>query len=111
MGIKTTKTNKISYPKRKQKACLNPNSNYETRKTRTKIQREKQESNKILLQRINRTNYDKKTYPRLVLNKPKVMKIFAFIYTYWVLSSRNFQSTCGPCSPTCTHMHPCVNYE
>jgi hypothetical protein len=55
MGIKTTKTNKISYPKRKQKACLNPNSNYETRKTRTKIQREKQESNKILLQRINRT--------------------------------------------------------
>jgi hypothetical protein len=28
-------------------------------------------------------SYDKKMYPRLVLNRPKVMRIFASIYTHW----------------------------
>jgi hypothetical protein len=27
-------------------------------------------------------NFDKKTYPRLVLNKLKVIRIFTFIYTH-----------------------------
>jgi ATP adenylyltransferase/5',5'''-P-1,P-4-tetraphosphate phosphorylase II len=45
--------------------------------------------------------YDKKIYPKLVLNKLKVMGKSTFIYTYWALNSRNFQTTCGPCVPMC----------
>jgi hypothetical protein len=56
-------------------------------------------------------NYDNKMYPRLVLNRPKVMRIYASIYTHWALSSRNFQYVGGPCSPMCAHVHPRVNYE
>jgi hypothetical protein len=55
--------------------------------------------------------YDKKTCPKLMLNKLKVMKNSTSIYTPWAPNSnffwRNFQSTCGPCSPcapTCTHV-------
>ncbi len=24
---------------------------------------------------------------------------------------KNFQFTCGPCSPMCINAHPCVNYK
>jgi uncharacterized protein (UPF0333 family) len=44
-------------------------------------------------------NYDKKTYPKLVLNKPKVMENSTFIYTpkHLIQGSflRSFQFTCG----------------
>jgi hypothetical protein len=51
-----------------------------------------------------KSSYDKKTYSKLMLNRLKVMKTFTFIYTHWAPSSKNFQSTCGPCLPVCTHM-------
>jgi hypothetical protein len=34
-------------------------------------------------------SYDKKTYPKLVLNKPKVMENFTFIYTIKHLIEEN----------------------
>jgi hypothetical protein len=52
--------------------------------------------------------YDKKTYPKLVLNKVNVMKnIPLFIPIEHLVQrsfSRNSQSTCGPCAPMCTHV-------
>jgi hypothetical protein len=33
-------------------------------------------------------NYDKKTYPKLVLNKLNVTWNSTFIYTHWALSSK-----------------------
>jgi hypothetical protein len=33
-------------------------------------------------------NYDKKTYPKLMLNKLKVMGNLTFIYTNWAPSSK-----------------------
>jgi hypothetical protein len=34
--------------------------------------------------------YDKKTYPKLMLNILKVMGNFTFVYTYWAPSSKKF---------------------
>jgi hypothetical protein len=55
---------------------------------------------------------DKKMYPKLVVNKLKVMGNSTFIYIDGHLAQgnfpRNFQPTCGPCSPMCVHEHPCV---
>jgi hypothetical protein len=50
-----------------------------------------------------------------VLNKLTVMGNSTSIYTPWAPTqasfSKNFQSTCGPCSSTCANVHPCMNYE
>jgi hypothetical protein len=43
--------------------------------------------------------YDKKTYPKLMLNRLKVMKISTYIYTHWAPNLH------------VAHVHPCVNYE
>jgi hypothetical protein len=52
--------------------------------------------------------YDKKTYPKLVLDRLKVIGNSTFMYTHWALSSKkfskNFLATCGPYSSMCTHM-------
>jgi hypothetical protein len=53
----------------------------------------------------------KKTYQKHVLNILKIMGNFTYIYTYWAPNLKNFQPTCGRCSPMCAHVHPCVNYE
>jgi len=48
----------------------------------------KQESNKILLQegyQEVKQICDKKMYPKLVLNKLKIMGNFTFIYIHWAL--------------------------
>jgi len=50
---------------------------------------------------LKKQGYDKKMYPKLMLNILNVMKNSTTIYTHWAPSSRNFQSTCGPCSPMC----------
>jgi G:T-mismatch repair DNA endonuclease (very short patch repair protein) len=52
----------------------------------------KQESNNILLQGINfkKQDYDKKTYPKLVLNILKIMRNFTSIHTCWAHSSKKF---------------------
>jgi hypothetical protein len=60
--------------------------------------------------------YDKKTHSKLMLNILKTMGNYTFTYTPWALSFRKFlkkleKFTCGPCSPMCINVHPCVNYE
>jgi hypothetical protein len=35
-------------------------------------------------------SYNKKTYPKLMLNKLQVMKTSTSIYAYWALSSKKF---------------------
>jgi hypothetical protein len=44
------------------------------------ITKKKQKQNKVMI----------KTYPKLVLNKLKVMEISTFIYTFWAPSSKKF---------------------
>jgi len=63
-------------------ACLIPNPNHETRKTRIKTWHVQEKNpnffnynNKIIIKQ----SYDKKTYPKLVLNKLKVIKNSIFI--------------------------------
>jgi hypothetical protein len=49
--------------------------------------------------------YDKKTHPKLVLKKLKVMGNFIFIYTHWALNSKknsNFFNL------HVAHVHPCA---
>ncbi len=50
----------------------------------------KQEFNNILLQRRIEQGYDKKTYPKLLLNILKVMEKFTFIYTPWAPNLKKF---------------------
>jgi len=69
--------------------------------------------------KIKKQGYDKKTYPKLVLNKLKVMGNSTSIYTYWAPSSKKFLKKVPtymwpmfthkcPCAPICG---PNVNYE
>jgi hypothetical protein len=74
---------------------------------RTKIQQNFTANNK---QKQNK-DMRKKTYQKHVLNILKIMGNFTYIYTYWAPNLKNFQPTCGRCSPMCAHVHPCVNYE
>ncbi len=63
--------------------------------------------------------YDKKTYPRLVLNILKVMENSTYIFTYWAPSLRKFlKKLSSHMWPIFTHVDPCmahvysyVNYE
>jgi hypothetical protein len=52
--------------------------------------------------------YEKKIDSKLMLKRLKVMGNSTSIYTYWALAQisflKNFQPTCGPCSPMCTHV-------
>jgi hypothetical protein len=64
----------------------------------------------ILLHQKNnkKESYDKKTYPKLVLNKLKVRENYMSMYTHWASSSKSllkkFQFACGRCSPMCTRV-------
>jgi hypothetical protein len=53
----------------------------------------------------------KKKYPKLVLNKLKVMGNFTFIYTYQTFSLRTSNLHVGHLHPYVAHVYPCVNYE
>jgi hypothetical protein len=60
--------------------------------------------------------YDKKMYPKLMLKKLKVMANSTSIYTPWAPNFKKYfkkfpMYTCGPYSPMCANVHPCVNYE
>jgi len=73
------------------KASLIPNQDRETRKTKTRTW-QVQNNNSTRFYYKNETkieqNYDKKTYPKLVLNKLKVLKNSTSIYTHWAPSSK-----------------------
>jgi hypothetical protein len=86
------------------RASLTPNPGCETRKTKTGTQKVGNKNpTRIYCNEETKQSYDKKTYPKLMLNKLKVMGNFTFIYTYWALTqrsfSKNFKFTCDPCSP------------
>ncbi len=60
---------------------------------------------------ITKQNYDKDTYPKLVLNKLKVMSDFAFIYTHWALGSRKLLKKLPTYMwPMFTHVWPMLIY-
>jgi hypothetical protein len=60
----------------------------------------------------NMTTIEQDTYPKLTINKLKVMWDSTSIYTHWAPSSKNFSKnflfTCGPCS---SMWELIVNYE
>jgi hypothetical protein len=64
--------------------------------------RAKQESTRFYCKEETKKEqgYDKKTYPKLMLNKLKVIGNFTFIYTYWALNSKKFFKKLS------THMWP-----
>jgi hypothetical protein len=88
----------------------------------------RQEFNKILLQKQknNEIRLKQKMYPKLMLNKLKVMGNIFFIYDHLAPSSKKyfkkisiymwpmftrlhlFALMCRPCSPVCTRLHLCV---
>jgi hypothetical protein len=72
-------------------ACLVPNLNHVTKKTRTRTQHV-QDKNPIRFYSKNETRTNKvvtkKTYPKLVLNKLKVIKSPTSIYTPWAPNSK-----------------------
>jgi len=53
----------------------------------------------------SKQNQYQNMYLKFVLNILNVRCDFIFIYTHWVPNSKNFQPTCGPCSPA---RDPCV---
>ncbi len=103
----------------KNKCMLILNPNYETKKNKDKNTiNAKQKFNRISLQERNKnkTRLWEETYPKLVLNKLKVMGNSTFIYTYWAHSLRKFLKKlptymCTHVWPMWTHVYPCVNYE
>jgi hypothetical protein len=73
--------------KMRTRACLVPNLNHEIRKT---IIRTWDVWNKNLTRfyyKEGKKKYDKKTYPKLMLNRLKVMENSISIYTHWAPSS------------------------
>ncbi len=97
-------------PKTKTKTSLITNSNHEIKKTRTRT-RHMQNKNptRFYYKEEIEQGHDKTTYPRLVLNKLKVMGNSTFIYNPWAPSSREFLKKLP--MYMWTHVHPCVNYE
>jgi hypothetical protein len=56
-------------------------------------------------------NCDKKTYPKLMLSKLKVMRISISIYTYWAFKSRMFLKELSTYMwRMCTHRWPMCTY-
>jgi len=53
-------------------------------------------------------DHDKYTNPKLMLNILQAMWDSTSIYIHWTPNkknfSKNFDPTCGPCSPMCTHV-------
>jgi len=56
--------------------------------------------------------YEKKMYPKIMLNKLKVMKNVIPIYIHWAFGSKRFLKKLSTyMCPMFTHVHTCVNYE
>jgi hypothetical protein len=74
----------ISWIKMRTKVGLIPNSNCETRKTRTRTRQVQLNSTRFNYKNETKTKqgYDKKTYPKLLWNTLKIMENFTFIYTH-----------------------------
>jgi hypothetical protein len=99
-------------PETKTKTGLVPNSNYETRHTRTRHMQNKNQTTFYYKEEIKiKQSCDKKTYTKLLLKRPKVMGNFISIYTTWAPNSRKFLKNLPIYMwPMFTHVHPCVNY-
>lgn len=61
----------------------------------------------IIAKKKFKQGYDKKTYPKLVFNKLKIMRNSTFIYTPWAPNFKKFFKKLLHVA----HVHPCVNYE
>jgi hypothetical protein len=70
------------------RACLIPNSDYKTRKTN--ITNANINLTIFYYKEETKQGYNFKTYPKLVLNKLKVMRNSTFIYTHCALSLKKF---------------------
>jgi hypothetical protein len=88
ISTKTIKTTILT--KTKKKVNLIPNPNHETRKTRTITQQVKTKIQQDFIPKHKQIRFDKKTYPKLMLNKLKVMGNSTSIYTPWAPNIRKF---------------------
>jgi hypothetical protein len=80
--MKTTKT-RIFSNKTRTSVGLVSNLDHETKKTRTRRQQMqiKIQQDFIAKKQKTKQSYEKKTHPKLMLNKPKVLENYTFIYT------------------------------
>jgi len=68
---------------------LIPNPNHETRKNKNKNTTcANKNPTRFYYKEETKQGYDKKSYPKLTLNRLKVMRNFTFICTHWTPSSR-----------------------
>jgi hypothetical protein len=95
------------------KVGLIPNLDHETRKTITRPRHvQNKNPTRFNCKKDTKQGYDKKTYPKLMLNKLKVMGNYTFICTLWAFNSRKFLKKLSIYMwPMCINVHPCVNYE
>jgi hypothetical protein len=101
--MKTTKTIRF-FNQNKNKGRLSSKSRSWNKKNKNK---NTTSVNNILLQKKKEQCYDKKTYPKLVLNKLKIVENSTFIYTPWALNSRKFFKKLSIYMwPMCAHVHP-----
>jgi hypothetical protein len=100
-----------SLTKTRTKASLIPNPNYETRKTKKMTQVPKKNPTRFYCKEKMKTKqgYDKKKYPKLVLNRLKVMGNPTSIYTHLAPSSRKFLKKLPIYMwPMFAHVHTCT---
>jgi hypothetical protein len=118
MGMQATKITRFSNPN-ENKGMPNSKSRSWNKKNKNKNMKcVKQDSNKILLQRKNKIGlWQKKIYPKLMLNKLKVKGILFLLYSLDTYFKEIFQLPIHMW-PIFTHVHlcvahvhPCVNYE
>jgi hypothetical protein len=107
--MKTTKTTRI-------RASLIPNPNHETRKNKNKNTTcANKNPTRFYYEEEIEQGYDQKLYPKLTLNRQKVMRNSTFIYTHWAPSSKKLKKKLSIYMwPMVTHVHPCascVKYE
>jgi hypothetical protein len=73
------------------RGSLIPNPNHEIRKNKNKnITCANKNPTRFYYKEETEQGYDKKSYPKLMLNKLKVMKNSTAIYTHWAPSSKKF---------------------
>ncbi len=115
LGVTDTKTTKfLKFPNQNEnKGKHNSRSKLWNKKNKKKnTTHGKQKSNKILLQRRNKTKLWQENVPKI--NVEQIKNNVEFIPSGHLIQRsffKNFKLTCDPCSPMCAHVHPCVNYE
>jgi len=105
MGTKITKI-VGGFTQNENKGRLIPNSNHETKQTRIRTWcMQNKNSTKFYCKNKIEQGYNKKTYPRPMLNKLKVVINSTSIYNHWAPSSKNFfEKLPIYMSPMCTHV-------